>query len=368
MSDLRDRSGLPATELPVDLLVVGAGPTGIAIGAEARKAGLSTLLIDRGGLCAAIQAWPIDLRFFTTRDKLEIVGMPFSIPEDKPTRQQALAYYQGVARAFDLPLALFEEVTAVDQLDQAGGFVVETRAVDGRRDGDGRPRVVRRRARAVALATGYFGQPKRLGVPGEELSWVRSRYLEPWQHFGQRVLLVGGGSTASETALDLWRHGVAVTLAHRRAALKSSLKYWLKPDLENRIAEGSIDGRFETVVERFHPDRSVSLRGPGGAERLAVGAAYVLIGYHPDFELLNRCGVELHGDDRQPVHDPETCASNVPGLYVAGTLQAGRRTNRIFIENSRDHGAKIVGHLLTTGRTGTAPDRAVPSLASVGLD
>ncbi|MEM9555867.1 MAG: YpdA family putative bacillithiol disulfide reductase [Acidobacteriota bacterium] len=338
---------------PVDLLIVGAGPTGIAIGAEARRAGVDALLVDRGGLCASIQQWPTDIEFFTTRDRLEIADIPFGTPDDKPTRRQALAYYAGVARRYALALAPYEEVLSVRRGDD-GRFTIDSRSIESRTSDSptvGRRtatlgRSVRRRARAVVLATGYFEQPRRLDVPGEELPWVRQRYREPWGHFGQHVVVVGGANSAVKTALDLWRHDVRVTLVHRGAALKPSVKYWLEPDIVNRIDEGSIDGRFETVVEAFHADHRVALRGPDGATTLEeVGAVYVQIGYEPDVELQRRCGVEVDADTLVPRFDPATCETNVPGLYVAGTLQAGRRTDQIFIENSRDHGERIVAHL-----------------------
>lgn len=318
----------------VDVLVVGAGPTGIAVGAEAIRRGLAPLLVDRGPLCAHLLAFPTDMLFFTTRDLLEIADVPFAVPEDKPSRRQAIAYYQGVARRYRLPLALEEEVLAV--LPEGEGFVVATR----RRDGDRR-----RRARAVVFATGYFGNPRRLGVPGEDLPWVSSRYREPYPHFGQRVVVVGGGNSAAEAALDLWRNGAGVTVVHRRPQLKPTIKYWVKPDLENRIAEGSIAVRLEATVRRF-VEGGVEVEGPDGVELLPADAAYLLIGYAPEVGLLGRAGIAVDPETLVPAHDAASGESDVPGLYVAGTLQAGRRTDLIFIENSRDHGRRIVDHLL----------------------
>jgi thioredoxin reductase (NADPH) len=329
----------------LDLLVVGAGPTGIAVGAEATRRGLATLVVDQGRLCASLQAYPTDLVFFTTRERLEIAGVPFTVPEVKPNRRQALVYYREVVKRHRVPLALFERVESVEPVDGGGDgarFVVRT-IKDGL--------VGERRARAVALAIGYFWNPRRLGVPGEELPWVHWRYVEPYPHFGQRVLVVGGGNSAAKTALDLWRNDAQVVLVHRRAALKDGVKYWIRPDIDNRIAEGSIEARFESVVTAFEDGgasggvRGARVTGPGGSERVPVDVAYVLIGYHPDVELQRRAGIEIDPDTLIPTFDGETCESNVPGLYVAGTVQAGRFTDRIFIENSRDHGARIVDHL-----------------------
>ncbi len=323
----------------LDLLVVGAGPTGIAIGAEAKNAGLNALLVDRGALCNAILGFPTEMLFFTTRDKLEIAGIPFAVPEDKPTRRQALAYYQGVARRYGLRLALHEEVLRIERRAE-GDFRVETLH-------DGCANV--RRARAVALATGYFFNPRRLGVPGEELPWVHYRYLEPYPHYGEDVVVVGGGNSAVEAALDLWRNNVRVTLVHRHTAIKPTVKYWLKPDFENRVAEGSIAALYDARVEELRGEARgvVGVRLASGERReLRADAVYALLGYLPDAELQRRSGIRVEAATLVPDHDPETCESNVPGLYIAGTLQAGRATGKIFIESSRAHAPRIVGHLL----------------------
>lgn len=328
----------------LDLLVVGAGPTGIAIGAEARRAGLDVLLVDRGPLCAAIVEFPTSMLFFTTRDKLEIADIPFGIPDDKPNRRQALAYYQGVARQHQLPLALFEDVLEVRRED--GAFTVETRSTAAARVAGAGERT-RRRARAVALATGYFDLPGTLGVPGEDSAWVHHRYREPYPHFGRHVVVVGGGNSASEAALDLWRNNVRVTMIVRKSHLKPTVKYWVAPDVMNRITEGSIAARFRSEVREFRADGTVVVEGAAGPESIAADAAYVMIGYLPDAGFERRCGIEIDPETLVPSFDPATCESNVEGLYVAGTLQAGRDTGRIFIENSRQHAPKIVAHLLS---------------------
>lgn len=325
----------------LDLLVVGAGPTGIAVAAEARRHGLTCRLLDRRGLCGSIGEFPHDMIFFTTRDKLEIADMPFGIPEDKPNRRQAIAYYQGVARRHRLEVAAGEEAVAIARTAE-GLFETTSRRTDDRPEAG----CLRRHlSRAVVLAQGYFDRPRRLGVPGEDLPWVKVRYFEPWSHFEQHVLVVGAGNTAAETALDLWRHGAKVTLVHRGGAIKGTVKYWLAPDLGNRIAEGSIAAHFFTRVCSFADDGRVQLAGPEGEHELKVDAAYVLIGYDPETELARSAGVTFDEAEQIPSFDPETCESNVPGLYIAGTLQAGRHTNRLFIENTRDHALKVVRHL-----------------------
>lgn len=330
----------------LDLLVVGAGPTGISIGAEARRAGLAPLLVDRGPLVASLVDYPNEMQFFTTRDRLEIAGVPFAIPEEKPNRRQAIAYYQAVAARYELPLALHEETRSIRPAK--GGFVVR---------GEGRAGATERFARAVVVATGYFAWPNRLGVPGEDRPWVHTRYRQPWAHFGERVIVVGGGNSAAETALDLWHRGATVTIVCRNATLKPTVKYWLKPDIENRIEEGSIAARFETRVVGFG-EQTVELEGPDGAESLPADAAYLLIGYRPDTSLLADAGVEFDAETSVPSFDPETCETNVSGLYVGGTVQAGNETHKIFIENSRDHGGRIVAHRLALRGAGVAgPER-----------
>jgi thioredoxin reductase (NADPH) len=336
----------------LDLLVVGAGPTGIAIGAECRRTGLSVLLVDRGPLTAAIQAYPTFLEFFTTRDRLEIADVPFAIPEAKPTRRQALVYYRSVVERYGIPIALHEDVQRIERRGDEFAVHTERRIAAG---ADGAPRV--RRARAVAIATGYFDGWKQLGVPGEDQPWVHHRYVEPYPYFDRDVVIVGAGNTAAEAAVDLWRNGARVTLVHRREQVKAGVKYWLKPDVENRIAEGSIRARFRSVVRAFGRE-SVEIVTPEGEESLPAQAAFVLVGYVPDAGFQRRAGIEVDPETLVPSFDPETCETNVPGLYVAGTIQAGRNIDRIFIENSREHGPKIVRHL--RGRLGaSSPEPAL---------
>lgn len=328
----------------LDLLVIGAGPTGIAVGAEARRAGVDVLVMDQGPLVASLQAYPTDLVFFTTRERLEIADVPFTVPDPKPNRRQALVYYREVVKRYRIPLALYESVTAVTP--EGDAFRVES-VKDG---------LIRKLlTRAVVVCTGYFWWPEKLGVPGEDLPWVQSRYVEPYPHFDQDVVVVGGANSAVKSALDLWRNGARVTLVHRGTTVRKSVKYWLRPDFENRVQEGSIAVRYQSRVRAFHAASAgqrawVEVEGPGGVEQLPADVAYVLIGYAPDVSLLRGAGVEVDPESLVPTFDPASCETNVPGLYVAGTVQAGRQTNKIFIENSRDHGARIITHL--AGRLG----------------
>lgn len=325
----------------LDLLVVGAGPTGIAVGCEAIRAGFSVKVFDRGALTNSFLNYPTYLTFFTTRDRMEIAGIPLSIPEEKANRQQALAYYRAVATRFGIPLALHEEVLearrAVD-----GTFCVSVRK---------HKQIGTHWSRAVVIATGYFDNPLKLDIPGMHSTWVKSFFREAYPHYGEDVLIVGGGNSACKTALDLWRNGARVTMVVRDQKFHESVKYWILPDIENRVREGSITAHMNSVVAEFTQEpRGAVIRKagawPGGDETfVAAEAAYVLIGYRPDETLLRNCGVEVDAKSLVPRFAPDTCETNVPGLYVAGTIQAGLDTDRVFIDNSRDHGTRIVAHL-----------------------
>ena len=319
---------------PWDVLVVGAGPTGLAVGAEARQAGLSAVLLDKGPLTANLLEFPTYMRFFTTRDRLEIGNLPFSVPDEKPDRRQALVYYRSVVRHHDLTVRSHETVERIEAV--ADGFRVQTLARGERRE---------LLARTVVMATGYFGHPRRLGVPGEDLDWVHVRYREPYRHFDEHVALIGAGNSACEAALELWRAGARVTLIHRRGTIKPTVKYWVKPDIENRIAEGSIAAFMDSTVERFDAG-AVVIRQAGVRHAIEVDAAYVLIGYSIDAELLRDAGVEVSDPDLIPRFDEASGETNVSGLYVAGAVRSGVHTNRIFIDNSREHGADIVAHIV----------------------
>lgn len=317
-----------------DVVVIGAGPTGLACAIEAQKIGAKVMVIDKGCVVNSLYHYPPNMVFFTTPELLEIGGIPFTTAREKPTREEALEYYRGVAQHYQLKVRQYERVMELDGKD--GDFHITT--------ADQQDGIHEYRAKKVIVSTGYYDLPNFLGVPGEGLPKVMHYYKEPHPYYDRDVLVIGAKNSAAIAALALWRHGARVTLVHRGPGLTKSIKYWIMPDIENRISEGSIPAHFNTRVREIQPS-SVVLEGPDGRFEIANDFVFALIGYHPDFELLQSFGIELLGDHRRPACDPETLESNVPGIYVAGVILAGSRTNEIFIENGRFHGVNIAKDL-----------------------
>lgn len=322
-----------------DVLIVGAGPSGLATAIAAKQLGLDHLVLERGTLVDGIYRFPPQMVFFTTPELLEIGGLPMTSPYEKPTRDEALRYYRKVVDTHQVQVVLHEEVTGIER--EAHGrdtvFVVESRTPRG---------VTRaRQARAVVLAMGYFEHPNLLGVPGEDLPHVSHFYDEAHAHYRQRVVVVGGKNSACEAALELYRAGVDVTLVHRHGAVGDSVKYWVRPDIENRIKDGAIRARFHTRVVEIRPSSVIVAPAGEGApshtEEIAADAVLLLTGYHADPEFLRRAGVEVDDESWAPRYDPETFETNVPNLFVAGGQVAGKLTGSIFIENGRFHGEAI---------------------------
>jgi thioredoxin reductase (NADPH) len=313
-----------------DVVVVGAGPTGLACAIEAQRAGLRSVLVDKGCLCNSLFHYPSNMTFFTTPELLEIGDMPFSSPNQKPSRNEALEYYRKVAEHYQLEMRLYQTVSSLTGED--GDFAIST--VD-RFD---RQRVYA--ARKVILATGYYDLPNYLEVPGEELPKVLHYYHDPHPYYDQKVLVIGGKNSAAIAALDLWRHGAHVTLVHRGEAMHRHVKYWILPDINNRIKNGEVAAYFSSSVASIAKD-SVELLTPQGVVTLENDFVFALTGYHPDFDFLAAVGVQMEGEDRCPMCDPQSLESNIPGLYLAGVIVAGMRTNEIFIENGRFHGRQI---------------------------
>jgi thioredoxin reductase (NADPH) len=324
------------SEPPVyDLLVIGAGPTGMACAIEAQRAGFRAMLVDKGCLCNSLFHYPAHMTFFTTPELLEIGDMPFSSPNQKPTRSEALEYYRKVAEHYRLDVRPYETVDSVTGSD--GDFAVHT--------ADRFARQFTHRARKIALTIGYYDLPNYLGIRGEDLPKVMHYYHEPHPYFGLDVLVIGGKNSAAIAALDLWRHGARVTLVHRGPEMHRHVKYWILPDIANRIKNGEIKAHFSSTVTNITED-NVTLATPEGAVTLKNHFVFALTGYHPDFGFIERLGVKLdEANDRCPVCDPATLESNVPGIYLGGVIVAGERTNEIFIENGRFHGKLIAEDL-----------------------
>ena len=323
------------TEIIVDLLVIGAGPTGLACAIEAQRAGFSALLVDKGCLCNSLFHYPSNMTFFTTPELLEIGDMPFSSPNQKPNRNEALEYYRKVAEHYRLDVRQYENVERVSGSE--GDFTVHTTDRFGR--------AIEHRARRLAIATGYYDLPNYLGIPGEDLCKVRHYYDEPHPFNGMDVVVIGGKNSAAIAALDLWRHGARVTLVHRGAEMHRHVKYWILPDINNRVKNGEIKAYFKSTVTNISED-DVTLSTPAGPVTLPNQFVFALTGYHPNFDFIEALGVKLDEDnDRCPVCDPATLESNVPGIYLAGVIVAGERTNEIFIENGRFHGQLIAEDL-----------------------
>lgn len=321
------------SDLSLDLLIVGAGPTGLACAIEAGKAGLRAVVVEKGCIVNSIFHYPANMVFFTTSELLEIGGLPFPTPAPKPSRLEALAYYRRAAAHFGLDIRQYERVESITALQP--GFEVRSRNQEGTH---------RYRAEAVVIATGYYDLPNRMGVPGEDLPHVLHYFQEAHAYAGLPVAVIGGKNFAAETALDLYRHGARVTLIHRQVELGSGIKYWVRPDIENRIKAGEITARFRTRVREFQPGK-VLVTGPDGDGEVRADFVFALTGYHPDFDFLRAAGVELDANQR-PVCDPASYESNVPGLYLGGVIVAGRNTAEIFIENGRFHGQVIIAHML----------------------
>ena len=329
-----------------DLLVIGAGPTGMACANEAQKAGFRVVLVDKGCICNSLFHYPAHMTFFTTSELLEIGGIPFSTPNAKPTRNEALEYYRQVAAYYKLDIRQYRRVERVTGSD--GDFVVHTI------DRFGRTGTLN--ARKLTVSIGYYDLPNMIGIPGEELSKVHHYYNDPHPYAGLDVAVIGGKNSAAIAALELWRHGARVTLIHRDAEMHRHVKYWIKPDIENRIKHVEIKAFFNSRVVEISPDAMV-LETPEGRLTIANDFVFALTGYHPDFRFLESLGVTLAGEDLLPVCDKETLESNVPGIYLAGVIVAGSRTNEIFIENGRFHGRQIAAALVSKLNAPSSPTR-----------
>ncbi len=313
-----------------DVIIVGAGPSGLATAIAAKHFGLDYLVLEKGSLVDGIARFPINMVFFTTPELLEIGGIPLTTPYEKPTRAEALQYYRKVVDMFQLQVSLFEEATEIESPASPGDpFAVHTRTARGA------TRV--REARNVVLAMGYYGAPVMLNVPGEDLPHVSHFYKEAHPYYRQRVVIVGGKNSAAEAALEIHRAGGHVTIVHRGPAFGDSIKYWVKPNIENRVKEGSIAAHFNANVVEIRPTEVVLDSG----QTLPAEGVLLLTGYRADAEFMRRAGVEINAETLEPKYSAETYETNVPGLFVAGGQVAGKKPGTVFIENGRFHGEVI---------------------------
>ncbi len=314
-----------------DIICIGAGPTGLATAIEAKRAAMRPLVIDKACLCNSIYHYPVNMVFFTTPELLEIGDLPLVCAAEKPTRGEALKYYRRAAEHYSLELRLYERVMRVEGKNK--DFTVATKAEKGIE--------AKYHARKIAVATGYYDLPNLLGVPGENLPHVSHYYTEPHAFWNQDVVVIGGKNSAAEAALDLYRSGARVTLVHRNKDLGTSVKYWVRPDIENRIKAGQVKALFETRVKEITTEEVVVENG-AGEMRLPARQVFALTGYHPDYAFIESLGVQLDPESRKPKLHPKTLESNVPGIHLAGVVTGGRHTGEIFIENGRLHGKQII--------------------------
>lgn len=319
----------------VELLVIGAGPAGLAVGVAAAKAGVPCVLLDGKTVVSAIERYPLGMTFFSTPEKIEIGGVPLVTSTEKPTRRDGLIYYRRVAEAFKLDIRVGERAERIVR-EADGTFSVH---VQRRHD------TTTYRARHVVVATGYYEQPNLLGVPGESLPHVAHYFTEGHRHWKQRVVIVGGGNSAVDAALESWRAGAQVTMVLRGEALHPTVKPWVLPDITNRLKEGSIGVRWRTQVTAITPTH-VQLRTADGAEStLPADVVLLMTGYRPDMALLREAGVPIDPETGVPAHDERTMQTPVPGLFIAGVIAGGNDDNRLFIENTRHHGEVILAAL-----------------------
>ncbi len=314
-----------------DIIIIGAGPIGLACGIEAKKRGFESIIIEKGCLTYSIYNYPANMRFFSSPELLEIGGIPFITANEKPVRREALEYYRRVADTYRLDIHLFEEALQVE--GKRGNYTLRTN------------KDIYTTARII-IATGFYHKPRMLQVPGEDLPKVQHFYNEPHLYAQQDLLIVGSGNSAAQAALECHRHGAHVTIAIRGAGFKEGVKYWILPDIENRIKENQIKGFFHTTVKEIHPDDVLLQTKEGKTIHLTNDFVLALTGYEPDYDFLTRMGINIENSpNRAPVHNPDTYETNRPGIYLAGVVVGGLLTNVWFIENSRIHAPTIFDHI-----------------------
>jgi len=315
----------------LDVIIIGAGPSGLACAIEAKKQNLNYLVIEKGCLVNSIFHFPTNLIFFSTADLLEIGDVPFVLSSPKPTRLDALNYYRRVAQHWDVRVNLYEIVLSVS--GEKGDFEIETN-LEGKY-----------RTRNIVFATGQYDFPNLMGIPGENLPKVNHYYNEGHPYFKKNVTVIGGKNSAVETALDLYHHGANVTLIHRGETFGKSVKYWILPDIENRIKEGNVQAHFHTEVLQIKEDCIVVKNAAGEVWEIDNDFVFAMTGYCPNIDFFKKLGMQFTNGDT-PAHNPKTLETNVPGVYIAGVITAGKDGSKVFIENSRHHGKLTMGHIL----------------------
>lgn len=316
----------------LDILIIGAGPIGLNCAIEAQKNNLKYLIIEKGTIVNSLYNYPLYMRFFSTAEKLEIDGTPFISTAPKPGRQDALEYYQGIARQKNLNMYLYEKVLNVSKKHDV--FEVETTKGNYQ-------------SKNVVIATGFYDIPNLMGIPGEELSKVRHYYTEPYPYARQKIVVVGSSNSAVDAALETYRKGADVTMIIRHSEISKSVKYWVKPDIENRISEGSITAHFNSELVEVKKDSVMFRDEKGQVHEIENDFVLAMTGYLPDFDFLRNSGIELSGDCLNPFHHPETMETNIPNLYLAGVVCGGKDTHLWFIENSRIHANMIINSILS---------------------
>jgi thioredoxin reductase (NADPH) len=336
----QSQPGIEQTEL----LVVGAGPCGLAVGVAAKQAGVPCVLLDRRTIVSTIERYPLSMTFFSTPERIEIGGVPFISSHEKPNRRDGLIYYRRVAEHYGLDIRPGEDVVDADRIagePMAGRFRVEVQRRHDRKS---------YLAQSIVFATGYYDNPNFLGIPGEHLPHVAHYFVEGHPYWHQQVIVIGAGNSSVDAALECWRAGATVTLVHFGEVFDRTVKAWVLPDILNRVKEGSIGVRWRSRLRRITPTHvEVASDLGGGSELLPADAVLAMTGYHADTSLLHQLGVPVDPVTGVPAHDESTMATPVAGCYLAGVIASGNDANRLFIENARGHGEMIVRHLLQSG-------------------
>ncbi len=317
-------------DLVYDLVIIGAGPIGMCCAIEAQKAGLRYVVLEKGVLVNSLYRFPTNMTFFSTSALLEIGEVPFISHSEKPTRREALEYYRRVQQSWQLNIRLYESVETMEK--QGAQYAIKTNKTQ-------------HLCHFVIVATGFYDTPRLLGIPGEELPKVKHFYDEAHPYIGQRLLIIGAANSACDVALETYHKGAHVTMAIREDSISPRVKYWIKPNIENRIKEESIKAYFGTTVKAIHED-SVLLQTPEGNHTIQNDFVLAMTGYQPDYPLLKKLGIKWADDEfKTPIHDPNTLESNLPGVYLAGVVSAGLQTSKLFIENSRIHAVTIIDQI-----------------------